>query len=245
MAPPKGMARKFRNRRWTAEDLSNLRDDYYAYVPTLEIARKLKRSEGTVRGKIHMLRLRRSNTITKIMPWAPEELKAQIGIMSAQDWIEACYKWREEQPEDTAPEGEALTALELKCAEIDATTGISRNDKMIAKRIAGMTLVAIGRQHGVTRERVRQLTSPDYIAADLDKQKGLYNRGLYSGAGHDISPLLDLAGTIEELDRRRQDIIDKVLAQMLRMWKVSTPEMQQKFLEAVGAVMKDKGDEGT
>src|SRR5678815_281698 len=101
MAPRKGVRIKFRNRRWSAEELATLRDDFHSYRPTLEIARKLKRSEGTVRGKIHQLRLRRSSTISKILPWAPEELKAQLGEMSAPDWIEACYKWRDEQPEDT------------------------------------------------------------------------------------------------------------------------------------------------
>lgn len=46
-----------------------------------------------------------------------------------------------------------------KCAEIDQRHDLSRNDKIVAKRAAGMTLEAIGRQHDLTRQRVWQLVS--------------------------------------------------------------------------------------
>jgi len=44
-----------------------------------------------------------------------------------------------------------------KCAEIDARENLTRNEKIAAKVAAGMTLQAIGEQHGITRERVRQI----------------------------------------------------------------------------------------
>jgi DNA-directed RNA polymerase sigma subunit (sigma70/sigma32) len=47
-------------------------------------------------------------------------------------------------------------ALEVS-SRIDKMTWTSRTQKMIAKRKLGMTLEAIGEQHGLSRERVRQI----------------------------------------------------------------------------------------
>jgi hypothetical protein len=49
------------------------------------------------------------------------------------------------------------------CIEIDQRHDLSRNGKMMARRMAGMTLEAITRQHCLTRERVRQLTVPKFL----------------------------------------------------------------------------------
>jgi DNA-directed RNA polymerase sigma subunit (sigma70/sigma32) len=42
-------------------------------------------------------------------------------------------------------------------SRIDKMSWTSRTQKMIAKRKLGMTLEAIGEQHGLSRERVRQI----------------------------------------------------------------------------------------
>src|SRR5262249_15546541 len=44
-----------------------------------------------------------------------------------------------------------------KGAEIDAREDLTRNEKMVAKLAAGMTLQAIGEQHGISRQRARQI----------------------------------------------------------------------------------------
>jgi len=54
-------------------------------------------------------------------------------------------------------QAQAAQEAAAKGAEIDAREDLTRNEKMVAKLAAGMTLQAIGEQHGIGRERVRQI----------------------------------------------------------------------------------------
>jgi hypothetical protein len=48
----------------------------------------------------------------------------------------------------------------LNAPKIDAREDLTRNEKIAAKVAAGMTLQAVGEQHGISRERVRQIVKP-------------------------------------------------------------------------------------
>jgi DNA-directed RNA polymerase alpha subunit len=52
---------------------------------------------------------------------------------------------------------QAAQEAAAKGAEIDVREDLTRNEKMVAKLAAGMTLQAIAEQHGISRERVRQI----------------------------------------------------------------------------------------
>jgi hypothetical protein len=147
-------------RRFTPDEDELIRKDYAAYVPTIEIARKLKWSEGAVRGRIHTLRLFRSRYLSRALAWAPPHLRAQLGQIPDQAFIDACYLWRDQQRELAKDATDAERAahsrmVQAQCAEIDARHDLTRREKMMAKRMAGMTLQEIGAQHGVTPSRSR------------------------------------------------------------------------------------------
>jgi DNA-directed RNA polymerase alpha subunit len=55
------------------------------------------------------------------------------------------------------PHTAELQEITAKCAEIDAREDLTREQKIVAKRAAGMSLRAIGKQSGISTERVRQI----------------------------------------------------------------------------------------
>jgi hypothetical protein len=144
--------------RFTRDELDVIRADFAAYVPVPEIARKLNHTVGTIRQKIFRMGLRRSVRVSRALAWAPPHLADRVTSMSPADFVDTCLKWRDEQRQQKLAAETAHRAQVY--AEIDQRHDLSRNDKLIAQRNAGMTLRAIGRQYGLSRERVRQLTSP-------------------------------------------------------------------------------------
>jgi hypothetical protein len=229
------MARKVRRKhyklaRWQPEDVNTLKEDFFKYVPAEEIAIKLKRSYGVVRNKIFQLKLRRSATITRVLKWAPDDLKKAVTTMAPDAWLEACYKWRDAQPKDSGIDEDAeLEKLNELCIDIDKDVELTRNDRLIAKRMAGASLEAIARQHGLTRERVRQLTSPKYIIDKYERQN--------AGAA-----LTLLNSEIERLVERRDHLTERVLQQLHTLWKVAPQSIKDSFLAEIGAVMKGGSD---
>jgi hypothetical protein len=153
-------------RRFTSEEDAIIRRDYAAHVPTIRIARRLNRSNSAIRQRVFYLGMCRSNNITRVMAWAPPHLRAQFDLseISSQAFLDACYEWRNQQRERNAAAREAETlahseAVQAQCAVIDQRADLTRREKIVAKRLAGMTLDAIGKQHGLTRERVRQIAA--------------------------------------------------------------------------------------
>jgi hypothetical protein len=157
---PKGRnPRELRFRRFTPEECALIKQDFAAYVPISETASKLGRSEGSVCQKILTLGLRRPILGTRS---APEHLKALAGKVPADEWRAKYSSWQREQllqARAQRAQAQEQTAQETaaKCAEIDAREDLTRNEKIAAKRAAGMMLQAIGEQHGVTAERARQI----------------------------------------------------------------------------------------
>lgn len=213
--------------RFTLEELETIRKMYLAYAPTLEIANVLGCSEGTVRQKIKWLGLRRSSRVLKLLAWAPEHLKKKLGELGAGEFIERCYHWREDQRgiqhhEQTAGREQFNLEVQAQCAAIDAQHNLPRDAKMAAKRLIGMTLEAIGQQHGITRERVRQLTSPTYVA-----QVGEHKRG-----GRESALVVD---KLQILDLKRQTLIEASTARLMTAWQTAPAEVRKAFLERIGA----------
>jgi len=150
-------------RRFTAEEDQVLREDWYAYVPVVEIASKLNRDVGTLRQRILALGLRRDIAVAKIFKWAPDHLKKQLPQLGTPDFIKVCHDWRAEQRaqnKEARSETEKARGVELaaSAAEIDQRADLTRPEKIKAKRSLGLTLRSIGRDFGISGERVRQLT---------------------------------------------------------------------------------------
>jgi predicted transcriptional regulator len=147
---------------FTPEEYNLIKRDYAAYVPVSETARKLGRSKAGVRQKILQLGLRRSSVVTKLLAIAPEYLKALVGKIPSHEWREKYRTWRREtlrQARTQRLEAQTRKTCDAaaKGAEIDARNDLTRNEKMVAMREAGMTLSAVGKQYGITRETVRMI----------------------------------------------------------------------------------------
>jgi len=158
--PACGSARPRRElglRRFTPDECALIKKDFAACVPVSETANKLGRSEGTVNQKALQLGLRRPPRLSTRL--APAHLKALAGKIPADEWRAKYSSWQREQLlQAQAAQGWAAQETAVKCAEIDAREHLTRDEKIAAKRAAGVTLQAIGDQHGITRERVRQIT---------------------------------------------------------------------------------------
>src|SRR5262249_18444754 len=127
-------------------------------------ANKLGRSEGTIRQRILHLGLRRSHVITNRFSRAPEHLKALAGKIPTNEWRAKFLNWQSEQlrqarEQKLQAQAQAVQKIMAKGAEIDAHENLTRNEKIAAKRAAGMALRVIGEQYSMTRERVRQIVS--------------------------------------------------------------------------------------
>lgn len=212
-------------RIFTAEEDTIIKADYRAYISTIEIARKLGRDEGTLRQHIYRLKLKRSNSVSVVMAWAPEHIRARLTELSAEQFLTECYAWRDEQnalstksvSDEKEKNREHLAAL---CAEIDQRADISRNAKMVAKRMAGMSLEDIGRQHSLTRERVRQLTDPKYIAHKYNRRAGGLN---------------DLAADLAQLEARKNELLMDAVDKLVAAYQACPATVQDEFLRKIGA----------
>ena len=212
-------------RRFTIEERLAIRDDYLRYVPIRETAVRLGRSEGVVGQEIHRQKLRRSGLVSHAMRWAPGHLLADVGKVSDNVFIQRCYDWREDmlagvQAQSDADKARAAEEMAVAAAAIDQRADLDRVEKMIAKRMLGMTLESIGDQHGLTRERVRQLTSPEYIAAKTDP----------------VDRIAKLDAKIDKLQAKREAILKKNLRRLVAAWDCSSEEIRDEFLRCVGAV---------
>lgn len=227
-------------RRFTPEDDALIKADYAAYVPTLVMAHKLNRTEGVLRQRIYALGLRRNQAISIAMRFAPDELKGKLAELGDEAFLEAVYEHRFREQEakqqashaDDAAERKRLDAL---IDEILEDAGLKRKDKMIAMRAGGVTLEAVGRLFGITRERVRQITSPHYV--------GYLTKGGKRGRPPKpaIAELERLKNRAEWLDKqakvvnvRRQQIAAAQLDRLLHTWNNTPLSIRQEFLKRVG-----------
>jgi excisionase family DNA binding protein len=214
-------------RRFTAEEDKIITDDYAAYVMTRVTAEKLGRDVGTVRQRIFALGLRRSAIVTRAMQWAPEHLRAQLDAMAPEEWVQACYAWRDQQHEIAktagAAEAERIQVEQAQvAAEIQQRDDLSRNDKIKAMRMAGLTLEQIGATYGI--ERVRQISDPNY-------------RPLPAKA---YTPQDKLAKLEERQQREREQIMQQAAQRLLDVWNVTPEEARTEFLAMIKDVVDDE-----
>jgi Bacterial RNA polymerase, alpha chain C terminal domain len=148
-------------RRWTIVEDTVLKEGYESYVPIVKIAEKIDRTVRAVRKRVSDLRLRRSYRVSVALRQAPEHLRTLLGTMSEEQWLAGCTAWHEaaaQERKERKERGQARRQVELAAiaAEIDSQS-LSRSEKIVAKRAAGMTLKEVGRQHGISDTRVQQI----------------------------------------------------------------------------------------
>jgi len=156
-------------RRFTPDEIDIIRWDFAAYVPVTEIAKRIGHSVGTVRQKILSLGLTRDSRVTCALRYAPPELVARRAEMTNDEFVAEAKKWRAgiNRRHRAARDIRVRAALDA----IAAGDG-SRPKKMRAMRDAGATLEEIGARFGITRERVRQVTSDAYVRRQRAKTNG-------------------------------------------------------------------------
>lgn len=160
--------KRFSPRRYSAEDDQIIRADYAAHVPLIEMAKKLNRSFQTIRQRIFHLGIRRSARMTRLVDrYGPDVLA--LGNDPAQ--IRQRLKEREALQK---LEREASKALRIK-GVLDGMEQALANgeDRVVAFKAAliqGATLDEIGQRVGLTRERIRQLTTPGYKPTPCKKK---------------------------------------------------------------------------
>jgi hypothetical protein len=212
----------YRRRTFTPDEDALIRKDYAAYVSITEIARKLNRSYSAIRQRTYLLRLVRSGAISQVLQWAPPHLRAQLGQIPDQAFLDACHLWRDQQRRFALNAAYVARSriIQEKCAAIDAIPGLPRRAKMLAKRLAGATLQEVGNQHGVTREYVRQVTAQPTVR---EKAKGKRIGRLPSQPSKKM----------RRLATRHSALVDAEFRHLLKAWRLALPEVKARFLCAL------------
>jgi DNA-directed RNA polymerase specialized sigma24 family protein len=141
--------------KFTRRDDQILQREWANHTRLEEIAKMLRRTVGTTRQRIHFLGLRRSGAVTRALRWAPRSLIARRKTMTDREFVRACLKWRASQEKDLRLKEEETRARIFD--KISRMPGLTRDEKILAKRDAGFTMEEIGREFGITRQRVMQL----------------------------------------------------------------------------------------
>lgn len=156
-----GRALRRPTRRFTDDETEIVRQDFLAYVPVSETAKRIGKSVGVIRQKVLALGLNRDGRVTVALRYAPPELVARRASMTNDEFVAEAKAWR--KGINQRRRADRNVRVRAAIAAIAATDG-SRNVKMKTMRAAGATLDEIGTAMGITRERVRQITSEVYRA---------------------------------------------------------------------------------
>jgi DNA-directed RNA polymerase sigma subunit (sigma70/sigma32) len=135
---------------------------YLDYVPAAEMAKTLGCSVSAIHQRASILGLRRSASVTRVLQWAPEELRVKRAEMTPAAFVEYCHAWQR-QPVEQKKQNKQL-ARQWRQAEasiIDDDKSLSRDAKIVAKRALGMTLEEIGLHHGLSCACVHWITTRD------------------------------------------------------------------------------------
>jgi hypothetical protein len=206
-------------RPFTPEDNEIIRADYADYVDIRVTAEKLGRDHGTMRQRIYTMGLKRDRTVLKMLKWCPEHLKPILKEKGSAAFI-AAVNAHSEQLEQSGAElsHEQSEAMAAQIAAIDARPELERREKMSAMRAIGLTLREIGEHFGVSRERARQLTDPDYYRPAAPRTGSVENL---------LAVNARLAAKLEENKRRvRAKIFDSLIA----MWDSADDGVREEFL---------------
>jgi lambda repressor-like predicted transcriptional regulator len=126
--------------------------------------------------------------------------------------------------------------IAAKCAEIDAREDLTRDEKIAAKRAAGMTLRPIAEQYGLSHECVRQIVS----RIELRDRRRLETAPAANGI---LTKVDDLELSVRSANCLKNenitcvgDLVRRTDAELLRM-----PNFGRKSLEEIEEVLAQMG----
>ena len=206
-------------RPFTPEDIEIIRADYADYVDARVIAQKLGRDFGTIRQRLYTMGLKRDRTVLKMLKWCPEHLKPILKEKGSAAFIEA-VNTHSEQLEQSEAQPERSAEMAAQIAAIDARPELERREKMSAMRALGLTMREIGEHFGVSGERVRQLTDPDY-------------RRTTPRTGSVKSLLAVNARLSAKLEENKRRVRAKISASLIDMWDSADDGVREEFLRKI------------
>lgn len=193
---------------WTEGDYATLRRMYVGHYTVEEIAVALNRSVPTIRLRIFREKIKRDGYITRLVN-QNSDLKPILHSQGREAFVAAVQERKSARRREAARQRQVhLDGLQKAAQEIKRSSE-SRNMQMRRMREAGMSLSAIGRHFGITRERVRQLEAagfPDFV-------------GGAKGEDRKIS---------KTNPRRKRRLIDR----LCRAWNAASREARIEFLAA-------------
>lgn len=214
-------------RRFTKDDDDIICSAWNAYVPIEQIAIKIARDTGTTRQRIYKLRhsgrriVPRYGVVSRVLKWCPENLKATLQEHGHEAFLEA-VKNNTINEERRITEGYDAdqAAIDAEILQIVARVDLERNEKMKALRAIGLTLEKIGERFCLTRERVRQLTDPDFCCPP------------YKPKLPKINNLAAEKALIEnKLKEKEEQIRQATLRNLMALWNDSDSGIRKEFLD--------------
>lgn len=167
--------------RFTEDETNRVRSDYLAYVPVRDTAYALNRDIGTIRQHILKLNLRRSHTISVLLRNLPSEWKAQAVRLPKEEFLARARAWIHANVSEAArlhqeEKARIRAYVKFRLDQIFASPSMERVEKMVMMRREGATLEEVGDLFGITRERVRQLTTEHiYVIRNRRELQGVAN----------------------------------------------------------------------
>lgn len=195
---------------WSDEDLKTLRTMWGRHYSHEEISSVIGRSVPTIRIRIHMLGLKRSASVTKLLK-KNTDLAHVLREKGVSEFVEAVSA-KAQFAADTArvvTEKEIKTQAE-RVSEILASD-FNRNAKMKALRQAGLNLSEIGERFSISRERVRQIEAqgwPDDWSAETK------------------------TGVNRKISSTKPEVRSKKIDRLCRAWNRASREARIMFLQA-------------
>lgn len=199
--------RGVKSNQWTQEELAALTRMWADYYSLDDIAAVVGRTVGTVRLRAHTMKLRRDTSLLRLSRKHPDLVTTlrQLGAAAFTAALTAKLGREKAHKRHVSERKSQETATII--AEVIARN-CSRNEKIMALRLAGLNLSAIGELFNITRERVRQLQLVNFRDPTEEGRKVSATR-----------------------PQNRNKHIDR----MIRAWNRASIEARQHFLDAANA----------
>ncbi len=213
-------------RRFTPEEDDIIRAEFADYIQVRATATRLGRDFGTVRQRIFYLRLKRDSAVSKMLTWCPDSLKPILKENGRDAFIDAVNRHAMQLEHNDGVAAESLSAAEQLAmdeaiAEIESSAR-ERKEKMMAMRALGLTLQSIGDRFGISRERVRQLTDPDFTPG-------------ISMTPRTVDNLLNINEKLEaKLIANKARIKTKIVDGLITLWHSADEDTRNEFLKIIG-----------
>lgn len=202
---------------WSDDDLNTLRIMWGKHYSPQEIAAVIGRSASTVRMRIHVLGLKRSSSVTRLLK-KNADLAHILREKGVSDFV-AAVSAKTKFVADTVrivTEKEIIKQSE-RVSEILASD-FNRNAKMKALRQAGLNLSEIGERFSISRERVRQIEAQGWPEDWSAETKTGVNRKISS---------------------TNPEVRSKKIDRLCRAWNSASREARMMFLKAAPGFVVD------